>query len=248
MTDPVATAISVLIVDDHGLVREGLRAVLIEEGIDVVGEAGCANDALRLAADLAPDIVILDIRLPDRDGVSIIDELRDVAPTTRVLLCSGSPDATTLFEAARSGSDGFVAKEAPNEEIVDAVRTVATGTPVVGARSADVMYRGLQGRAFDVERVERLSVREREVLGLLGRGLTNREIGRHLMISEKTARNHVSRILRKLSLRRRTEAAVFALPMERHLVSESSDPGTHVRSGRPGRVPTGTDHLMPRGL
>lgn len=222
MTDPSAVTqeISVLIVDDHGLVREGLRALLVEEGIEVVGEAGSARDALRLAADLAPDVVVLDIRLPDRDGVSIIDELRDAAPGSRVLLCSGSPDGTTLFEAARSGSDGFVAKEAPNDEIVDAIRTVASGATVVGAQSASLMYRGLQGHAPDVERVERLSVREREVLGLLGRGLTNREIGRHLMISEKTARNHVSRILRKLSLRHRTEAAVFALPMERHLVGD----------------------------
>jgi len=222
MTDPSAVTpeISVLIVDDHGLVREGLRALLVEEGIEVVGEAGSAKEALRLAADLAPDVVVLDIRLPDRDGVSIIDELRGVAPGSRVLLCSGSPDGTTLFEAARSGSDGFVAKEAPNAEIVDAIRTVASGATVVGAQSASLMYRGLQGHAPDVERVERLSVREREVLGLLGRGLTNREIGSHLMISEKTARNHVSRILRKLALRHRTEAAVFALPMERHLVGD----------------------------
>jgi DNA-binding NarL/FixJ family response regulator len=220
MTADGSTAISVLIVDDHGLVREGMRALLLEEGIDVVGEAGSARDALRLAADLAPDVVVLDIRLPDRDGVSIVDELRDVAPTSRVLLCSGSPDGTTLFEAARSGSDGFVAKEAPNDEIVDAIRSVASGATVVGAQSAGLLYRGLQGHAPDAERVERLSAREREVLGLLGRGMTNREIGRHLTISEKTARNHVSRILHKLSLRHRTEAAVFALPMERHLVGD----------------------------
>ena len=213
----VTEAISVLIVDDHGLVREGLRALLLEEGIEVVGEAGRAKDALRLAADLAPDVVVLDIRLPDRDGVSIVGELRAVAPASRVLLCSGSPDGSTLFEAAGSGSDGFVAKEAPNDEIVDAIRSVASGSTVVGARSAGLMYRGLQGHAPDVERIGRLSGREREVLGLLGRGMTNREIGRHLMITEKTARNHVSRILRKLSLRHRTEAAVFALPMERHL-------------------------------
>ncbi|HEX5938417.1 MAG TPA: response regulator transcription factor [Actinomycetota bacterium] len=217
--------ISVLIVDDHGLVRDGLRALLLHEGIEVVGEAGSATDALRLAADLAPDVVVLDIRLPDRDGVSIIGELRVVAPASRVLLCSGSPDGSTLFEVARSDSDGFVAKEAPNDEIVSAIRSVAAGSTVVGPRSAGLMYRGLQGHAPEVERMERLSGREREVLGLLGRGMTNREIGRELSISEKTARNHVSRILRKLSLRHRTEAAVFALPMERHLVgSTSADP------------------------
>jgi two-component system, NarL family, response regulator DevR len=217
---PSTDRISVVIVDDHGLVREGLRTLLSEEGIEVVGEAASARDALRLVAELVPDVVVLDIRLPDRDGVSIVGELRRVAPTSGVLLCSGSPDGSMLFDAARSGSDGFVAKEAPNDEIVDAVRRVAEGTTVVGRASAAVMYRGLQGHAADVEKVARLSSREREVLTLLRQGMTNKEIGTRLLISEKTARNHVSRVLRKLSLRRRAEAAVFAVPMERHLVAD----------------------------
>lgn len=221
MTVPVSTltprstsVISVVIVDDHGLVREGLRAVFAAEpGIEVVGEALSAGEALALVEELTPDVVILDIRLPDRNGVTIVEELRRVSPATRILLCSGSPDGSVLFEASGSGADGFVAKEAPNEEIVDAVRRIAEGASVVGRESAGVMFRGLQDRAPELARLERLSVREREVLGLLGSGMTNREIGDRLRISEKTARNHVSRILRKLSLRRRTEAAVFAVPL-----------------------------------
>jgi two-component system response regulator DevR len=208
---PWLGAVSVLIVDDHGLVREGLRTVLQEEpGIEVVGEAGRAAEAIALVGELAPDVVVLDIRLPDRDGVTIVEELRRASPTTRVLLCSGSPDGSMLFNAAGSGADGFVAKEAPNDEIVDAVRRIADGSAVVGHRSAGVMFKGLQDHATDLAKLERLSARERQILRLLGHGMTNREIAAQLLISEKTARNHVSRILRKLAVRGRTEAALLA--------------------------------------
>lgn len=218
---PALGPISVMIVDDHGLVREGLRTVLQEEpDIDVVGEAGSAAEALALVADLAPDVVVLDIRLPDRDGVAIVDELRLAAPGTRVLLCSGSPDGSVLVDAAGSGANGFVAKEAPNDEIVEAVRRISVGGGVMGPRSAGVMFRGIQDGASDRAKLDRLSPRERGVLRLLGRGMTNREIAGELQISEKTARNHVSRILRKLSVRRRTEAAVFATSLRQHLGSD----------------------------
>jgi two-component system response regulator DevR len=210
--------IEVLIVDDHGIVREGLRTLLDgESGLRVVGEAGSAAAALALARKLRPGVVVLDIRLPDRDGLAIVGEIRDASPATRILLCSGIAEGTLLAEAASAGADGFVAKESPNTEIVDAVRKVADGAAVVGAESAQVLFRELRDRAAHLSKLQQLSQREREVLGLLAEGMTNREIGERLFISEKTVRNHVSGVLRKLSLRHRTEAALFAVPLKEYL-------------------------------
>jgi len=207
--------LDVLIVDDHGLVREGLRSVLEgERGIRVVGEAGSAEEALALARKLRPQVVILDNRLPDRDGLAIVGEIRQISTATRILLCSGLAEGSMLAEAAAAGADGFVAKESPNAEIVDAVRKVAGGAAVVGAESAQVLFRDLRDRGAQLSKVRSLSGREREVLGLLAEGLTNREIAGRLFIAEKTVRNHVSGILRKLSLRHRTEAALFAVPLK----------------------------------
>jgi two-component system, NarL family, response regulator DevR len=208
----------VLIVDDHGLVREGLRT-LLDAHVDlrVVGDAKTANEALALTRRLQPDVVVLDIRLPDRDGIEICGEIREMSPETRILVCSGLADGSALIEAARAGADGFVSKEASNAEIVGAVRRVAAGGAVVGSASADAMYRYLKARAPDESRLSVLTDREREVLGLLAEGLTNREIASRLIISEKTVRNHVSGVLRKLDFRHRTEAALFAAPLRGEL-------------------------------
>jgi two-component system, NarL family, response regulator DevR len=210
--------LDVLIVDDHALVREGLRSVLeAESGIRVVGEAGSAEEALALARKLHPHVVILDNQLPDRDGVAIVAEIREVSAATRILLCSGIAQGALLAGAAAAGVDGFVSKESPNTELVDAVRKVADGAAVVGAASAQVLFRDLRDRGTQLSRIQSLSEREREVLGLLAEGLTNREIAERLFIAEKTVRNHVSGMLRKLSLRHRTEAALFAVPLKEHL-------------------------------
>jgi two-component system, NarL family, response regulator DevR len=212
------TEIQVLIVDDHGLVREGLRALLeAETGIRVVGDASSAEEALALARKLRPDVVVLDNRLPDRDGLQIVGEMHDASPASRILLCSGLAKGSLLAEAAAAGADGFVAKESPNTEIVDAVRRVADGASVVGPESAEVLFRDLRDRSTDLSKLRRLSEREREVLGLLAEAMTNREIAGRLFLSEKTVRNHVSGVLRKLCLRHRTEAALFAVPLKEHL-------------------------------
>jgi two-component system response regulator DevR len=214
----VRVEIEVLIVDDHGLVREGLRTLLdAEEGVRVVGEARRADEALALAAKLRPGVVVLDIGLPDRGGLDIVGEIRDASPASRILMCSGLAEGSMLVAAAAAGADGFVAKESPNAEIVDAVRRVADGAAVVGQESAELMFRDLRERSSDVSKLEALSAREREVLSLLAEGLTNREISHRMFIAEKTVRNHVSSVLRKLSLRHRTEAALFAVPLKEHL-------------------------------
>ncbi len=213
--------IEILIVDDHGLVREGLRALLeAEDDLRVVGEARTGGEALALTRHLRPDMVVLDVRLPDRNGIEICGEIHDLSPTTRVLVCSGLADGSALVEAAKAGAEGFVSKEASNAEIVDAVRRVAGGASVVGEGSAQAMFRYLRSHRDDAPRLAQLSDREREVLGLLSEGLTNREIGARLFISEKTVRNHVSGLLRKLQLRHRTEAALFAAPLRGELLPD----------------------------
>jgi DNA-binding NarL/FixJ family response regulator len=209
---------AILIVDDHGLIREGLRTLLeSQDGLHVVGDARTADEALALARRLRPDVVVLDVRLPDRDGIEICGEIRDLSPETRILMCSGLSDGSALVEAAKAGADGFVSKEAANAEIVDAVRRVANGAAVLGASSAQAMFRDLRRQAPITSRLSVLSEREREVLGLLAEGLTNREIAARLFISEKTVRNHVSGVLHKLDFRHRTEAALFAAPLRGEL-------------------------------
>lgn len=210
--------IAILIVDDHGLVREGLRTLLeSQEGLHVVGDARTADEALALARRLHPDVVVLDVRLPDRDGFEICGELRELSPDSRILMFSGLAEGTALIEAAKAGADGFVSKEADNAEIVDAVRRVASGAAVLGATSAQALFRQLRRQGPGVSKLSLLSEREREVLGLLAEGLTNREIAGRLFISEKTVRNHVSGVLRKLDFRHRTEAALFAAPLRGEL-------------------------------
>jgi two-component system NarL family response regulator/two-component system response regulator DevR len=208
----------VLIVDDHALIREGMRTVLGgEPDIEVVGEGKSANEALAFARRLEPDVILLDVRLPDRQGIEICGELRELSPASRILVCSGLSEGSALIEAARAGADGFVSKEAPNEEIVDAVRRVAAGAAVVGADSAAAIFRHAQAAQRERSKLGDLTDREREVLGLLTLGLTNREIAARLFVSEKTVRNHVSSVLRKLGLRHRTEAALFAAPLRSEL-------------------------------
>ena len=214
--------IEILIADDHGLIREGLRTLLdAEDDLRVVGEARTADEALALARHLHPDVVVLDVRLPDRSGIEVCAEIHDLSPTTKVLVCSGLADGSALVEAAKAGAEGFVSKEATNAEIVDAVRRVAGGASVVGEGSAQTMFGYLRSHRGDTPRLAALSDRERQVLGLLSEGLTNREIGSRLFISEKTVRNHVSGLLRKLHLRHRTEAALFAAPLKGELNPDS---------------------------
>lgn len=206
--------IEILVVDDHALVRRGLVALLeTEEDLRVVGEARTAAEALALVRRLRPNVVVLDVRLPDRDGIEICAEIRDLSPDSRILVCSGLAEGSALADAARAGADGFVSKEASNDEILEGVRRVAMGASVVGSESARVMFGYLRSEQGSASMLDLLSERERDVLGLLAEGLTNREIGERLFISEKTVRNHVSGVLHKLGMRHRTEAALFAAPL-----------------------------------
>ena len=203
--------LTVLVVDDHAVVRTGLKLLLNgEDEIEVVGEAGNADEAILRAKLLEPDIVLLDVVMPGKNGIEVAGELRKLLPQTKVLMLSMQDDPTYVREAFASGASGYVLKEAADTELVAAVREVARGGryvhPELGARLAAAEA---QARA-DAES-DPLSDREREVLRLLALGHTNQEIAKMLFISVRTAETHRAHIMQKLRLSTRAELVRYAL-------------------------------------
>lgn len=211
------TPISVLIADDQALVRGGFRMMLeVEPDIEVVGEAADGLRALKLARLTRPDVVVMDIQMPQLDGIAATRRLRDeLDPSPHVLIVTTFDDDASLYEALRCGAGGFLLKNAPPEQLIEAVRTLAGGE---GLLSAAVTRRVIEefarrSPAADAARADALSeltVREVEVLRLIARGLSNAEIAAQLVISPGTAKTHVGRILTKLGLRDRVQAVVLA--------------------------------------
>jgi DNA-binding NarL/FixJ family response regulator len=203
--------ISVFLLDDHEIVRRGLRELLEGEGdIEVVGESGSAVDAAARIHAVDPDVAVLDVRLPDGDGVTVCRDLRSRHPRTACLMLTSFADDEALFEAIMAGAQGYVLKQIRGNDLVEAIRKVAAGQslldPVVTAR---VLERVRKGPEQD-ERIGRLTEQERRILELLAEGLTNRQIGDRLHLAEKTVKNYVTGVLAKLGMARRTEAAVYA--------------------------------------
>jgi two-component system, NarL family, response regulator LiaR len=201
--------IRVLVVDDHGVVREGLRAFLeLQDGIEVVGEASDGREGLAAAERLRPDVVLLDLVMPELDGLSAMRALRERLPGTRAIVLTSFLDDDKLLPALRAGAAGYLLKNAPPAEVVRAVRAAHAGEvvldPVVAARLLEELAR-------DVEPLDRLTPREREVLVLLGRGFPNKRIAQELRLSEKTVKTHVGHVLAKLGVTDRTQAAVVAV-------------------------------------
>lgn len=205
--------IKVMIVDDHEVVRLGLRAVLeIEKDFEVAGDAPDAASALRAATVLRPDVVLMDVRMPGTDGIEACRQLRERLPETRVIMLTSYGDEDAVMAAIMAGASGYLLKNTSRTELLAALRSAARGQslldPAVTARVLTKL-RDLAGKE-QAREVAMLSEREREVLALVAQGLTNKAIAAKLFISENTARNHVSRILEKLGLSRRSEAATFA--------------------------------------
>lgn len=202
--DAHASAIRVYIVDDHPVVRLGLRTMLdSEEGISVIGMAGTAREAIADIQRLEPDVVLMDLRMPEMEGTEAIMELRRVSPDVRILVLTNYESDAYISQAMQAGARGYLLKNTPQEEIVRAVEMVARNERCVPERIAR--------RLMDVMGRENLSQRELEVLTLVARGLTNKEIAQRLFISDKTARNHVTSCLEKLHANDRTEAATTAI-------------------------------------
>jgi NarL family two-component system response regulator LiaR len=207
----VAEQIRVLVVDDHAVVREGLRAFLeLQEGIEVVAEAGDGREAVETAARLRPDVILMDLVMPRLDGVGAMRELRESVPETRVIVLTSFLDDDKLLPAVRAGAAGYLLKNARPEELVRAVRAAHAGEalldPVVAARLVETL-----AADGDEEPLDRLTPREREVLVLIGRGFPNKLIARELGLAEKTVKTHVGHVLAKLGVTDRTQAAVAAV-------------------------------------
>jgi DNA-binding NarL/FixJ family response regulator len=206
---------SVLLVDDQALVRVGLRKVLESEPeTEVVGEAVDGEDAVAAAARLRPDLVLMDIRMPVLDGIEATRRIVSAQPETRVLILTTFGLDTYVYEALRAGASGFMLKDAPPEEIVAAVRIVASGeallAPAVTRSVIEEFVRQKPAVPPAPAVVDELTPREREVLDLLARGLSNPEICDRLVISEATTKTHVARILQKLDLRDRVQTVIYA--------------------------------------
>jgi DNA-binding NarL/FixJ family response regulator len=208
MSDPI----TVLLVDDHEMVRRGVRAFLeTRSDITVVAEAESGEEAVRLAAEHAPDVALMDLIMPGTDGVEATRRLTAQSPRTNVVILTSYHDDEHVFPAIRAGALSYVLKEVGPEELADAVRKAAAGEAVLHPRVAARVVRELHGARRDEPNVFReLSDRELEVLKLIADGLSNAEIAGRLYVSEKTVKSHVSNILGKLHLADRTQAAVYA--------------------------------------
>jgi DNA-binding NarL/FixJ family response regulator len=207
---------SVLIADDQALVRVGLRKILeTEPETTVIGEVADGEDAVVAAARLRPDVVLMDIRMPVLDGIEATRRIVRAQPATRVLMLTTFGLDSYVYDALRAGASGFMLKDAPPEEIAAAVRIVANGdallAPAITRSVIEEFARREPARvSTPPPAVDELTPREREVLGLLARGLSNPEICRQLVISEATAKTHVARVLQKLGLRDRVQAVIYA--------------------------------------
>ena len=206
--------IRVLIADDQAMIRTGLRKILeAETDLEVVAEAVDGSDAVAEAVRLRPDVVLMDIRMPVLDGIEATRRVTRAVPSARVLILTTFGLDTYVFDSLRSGASGFMLKDAPPEELVAAVRIVTAGDALLApAVTRSVVEEFVRGPARQVEPplLGELTPREREVLDLLARGLSNPEICSELVISEATAKTHVARILQKLDLRDRVQAVIYA--------------------------------------
>ena len=213
--------IRVFLLDDHEIVRRGLKDLLEVEGeFEVVGEAATAAQALARVPATRPQVAVLDVRLPDGDGVTVCRELRSQMPELACLMLTSFSDDEALFDAILAGASGYLLKQVRGTDLVGAVRTVAAGGSLIDARlTATVMARLRAGAPKDP--LSALTAQERRILDLIGEGMTNRQIGERLFLAEKTVKNYVSSLLAKLGIERRVQAAV--------LVSELK--GAHHRNG-----------------
>jgi len=210
-------AIRVMICDDHALFRRGLIMVLeSEDGIEVVGEAEDGDDAIARVGDLAPDVILMDVRMPRVTGIEATRSIAEAVPTAKILMLTVSDEEDDLYEAIKAGATGYLLKEISIEEVATAVRAVMSGQSLISPAMASKLlteFTSLAKKADERQAVPtpRLTDRELEVLKLVAQGMSNREIATDLYISENTVKNHVRNILEKLHLHSRMEAVVYAV-------------------------------------
>jgi DNA-binding NarL/FixJ family response regulator len=205
----------VLVVDDHDLFRTGLRNLLEEQGVNVVGEAGDGEAAIRLAADLAPDVVIMDLNMPGAGGVETTRKLSGLAPLSRVVVLTISADDDDVMNAVMAGACGYLLKDSSIQDLIVGIRAAAAGESLISPQIAAKVLQRLRAQSKDDDAAEtiraELSDRELEVLKLIANGKDNAQIAKELFISPKTVKNHISNILMKLQIENRIQAAVYAV-------------------------------------
>jgi two-component system, NarL family, response regulator LiaR len=212
----MADSIRILVVDDHAVVREGLRAFLaLQEGFEIVGEAADGDEALERAAELDPDVILMDLVMPERDGVSAMRELRQRSSHSRVIVLTSFLDDDRLLPAIEAGAAGYLLKNSQPAELARAVRAAHAGETIIDPTAAARLVRALsdqdQRRRGGGGALDQLTARERDVLALIAGGRSNKRIALELGISEKTVKAHVGHVLAKLGVTDRTQAAVLAV-------------------------------------
>jgi DNA-binding NarL/FixJ family response regulator len=208
---PDGKQIRVFLLDDHEIVRRGVMDLLeAEPGITVVGEAGTAASALARIPALRPDVAVLDVRLPDGDGVTVCREIRSRMPEVACLMLTSFGDDEALFDAIMAGAAGYVLKQIRGTDLVGAVRTVASGRSLLDPDAASRVMARMRDQSKRSDPLAALTGQERKILELIGEGLTNRQIGERLFLAEKTVKNYVSALFAKLGMERRTQAAAYA--------------------------------------
>jgi DNA-binding NarL/FixJ family response regulator len=211
MDEHAREPIRVFLLDDHEIVRRGVRDLLeTEPDITVIGEAGTAAAALARIPALKPDVAVLDIRLPDGDGVTVCRDIRSKMPQLACLMLTSFSDDEALFDAIMAGAAGYVLKQIRGTDLVGAIRTIASGQSLLDPQAAATVMRRMRDQATATDPLAGLTDQERRILALIGEGLTNRQIGDRLFLAEKTVKNYVSALFAKLGMQRRAQAAAYA--------------------------------------
>ena len=209
--DETAKPITVFLLDDHEIVRTGVRDLLeVDPGIRVVGEAGTASSALARIPALRPDVAILDVRLPDGDGVTVCRDIRSRMPEVACLMLTSFSDEEALLDAVMAGAAGYMLKQIRGLDLIEAVRTLAAGQSMLDPRATAQLLARLRDPRPKQDPLAGLTEQERKILELIGQGLTNRQIGERLFLAEKTVKNYVSGLYAKLGMERRAQAAALA--------------------------------------
>jgi DNA-binding NarL/FixJ family response regulator len=213
--EPRGGKIRVFLLDDHEVVRRGVAAMLEAEGdIEIVGEAGSAAQAIARIPAAAPHVAVLDVRLPDGDGITVCREIRSQMPQIACLMLTSFSDEEALFDAVMAGASGYVLKQIHGTDLVGAIRTVAAGGSLLDPRSTAQMLQRLRDRTTRKDPLAALTDQEKQILELIGEGLTNRQIGERMFLAEKTVKNYVSHLFAKLGMSRRTQAAALAAQLK----------------------------------
>lgn len=209
------SALKVLLVDDHEVVRTGLRALIdSQEDMQVVGEAGTAEEAVRRVGYDSPDVVVLDVRLPDGSGVEACREIRQRFPEVKVLMLTSFADEEALMAAILAGASGYVLKRVKSDDLLGDIRRVGAGESLLDPEMVDRLFHRLRSGSEDDELLSRLTKQERRIVEYIADGLTNRQIAEEMFLAEKTVKNYVSTLLAKLGMSRRSEDAAYVARIE----------------------------------